>query len=233
MSSLRIARVAAVALVATAAPLVAQSNEVTRAVAGGGIAAPGWAGAVDAQEAKAGMTLANQKLATEGAGLRVTTGPATTYWNTKAAVSGDYTVKATFTEPKYQNLNDHPHPYGIVVAASGLDGAEGQALYCAAYGTGTFIMRGFAPAAFRVGAPRPTAHPAIAKAAGPGQPVKQEIAIAVKGDKVSCMINGAEVGSWPKSDVVGAGKLKSTDGFAGIRVGHNAEVVVTGFAVTK
>lgn len=233
MSIPRSVRVAAVALAATATSLAAQSNEVTRAVANGGIAAAGWAGVVDAQEAKAGMTLANQKLASEGAGLRVTTGPATTYWNTKAPVSGDYTVKATFTEPKYQNLNDHPHPYGIVVAAAGLDGAEGQALYCAAYGTGTFIMRGFAPAPFRVGAPRPTAHPAIAKAAGPGQPVKQEIAISVKGDKVSCTINGAEVGSWPKGEVVGAGKLRTTDGFAGIRVGHNAEVVVTGFAVSK
>jgi hypothetical protein len=233
MTSPRSVRVAAVALAASAAPLFAQANEVTRAVAGGGISVAGWAGAVDAQEAKAGMTLANQKLAPEGAGLRVTTGPATTYWNTKAPVAGDYTVKATFTEPKYQNLNDHPHPYGIVVAAAGMDGAEGQALYCAAYGTGTFIMRGFAPAPFRVGAPRPTAHPAIGKAAGPGQPVKQEIAVSVKGDKVSCSINGAEVGSWPKSEVVGAGKLKTTDGFAGIRVGHNAEVVVTGFGASK
>lgn len=229
----RSARRAAVALAATAVSLSAQANEVTRAVAGGGITAPGWAGAVDAQEAKAGMSLANQKLAVEGAGLRATTGPATTYWNTKAPVSGDYTVKATFTEPKYQNLNDHPHPYGIVVAATGTEGGIGQALYCAAYGTGTFIMRGFAPAPFRVGAPRPTANPAIAKATAPGQPVKQEIAISVKGDKVSCSINGAEVGAWSRSEVVGEGKLRTTDGFAGIRVGHNAEVVVTGFSVSK
>jgi len=73
----------------------------------------------------------------------------------------------------------------------------------------------------------------VAKAAGAGEPVKQEIAVSVKGDKVSCTINGAEVGSWPKAEVLGAGKLASTDGFAGIRVGHNAEVVVTGFGISK
>ncbi len=32
--------------------------------------------------------------------------------------SGDYTVKATFTEPKYMNLNTHPHPYGVFIAGN-------------------------------------------------------------------------------------------------------------------
>ena len=63
MSPSRAALFAAVALVSAAPSLAAQHNEVTRAVANGGISAPGWAGAVDAQEAKAGMTLANQRLA--------------------------------------------------------------------------------------------------------------------------------------------------------------------------
>jgi len=33
--------------------------------------------------------------------------------------------------------------------------------------------------------------------------------------------------------VVGAGKLKSTDGVYGVRFAHNTEVFVTGFKVTK
>jgi hypothetical protein len=37
------------------------------------------------------------------------------------------------------------------------------------------------------------------------------------------------VGSYDKASVVGAGKLKSTDGVYGLRFGHNTEVVVTGF----
>jgi hypothetical protein len=225
------ASAALAALSLSAVPVVAQ--DASRAVSGGGIAVAGWAGAVDAQEAKAGQTLANAKLATDGGGFRVTTGPATTYWNTKTRLTGAYTVKATFTEPKFQNLNDHPHPYGIVVAAAGSEAGVSQALYCVAYGTGTFVMRGFGPAPFRVGAPRPTAHPAINKAAGNGQPVTQDIAITVGPEKVACVINGTEVGSWPMSEIVGAGKLSTTDGFAGIRAGHNTEVVVTKFTAGK
>jgi len=50
-----------------------------------------------------------------------------------------------------------------------------------------------------------------------GQPVTQEIAMSVKGDKVECAINGTTVASVPKSEVVGEGKLKTTDGIYGIR----------------
>ena len=48
---------------------------------------------------------------------------------------------------------------------------------------------------------------AIAKAAGKGSPVKQEIAMTVTADKIECSVNGTVVGSYPKADVVAAGKL--------------------------
>src|SRR5262245_59000293 len=90
----------------------AGQNETTRGVAGGGISVPGWTGMIDAKEKTAGMTLESAKLSKEGDGLKVTTGPAITYWNPANKATGDYTVKATFKEPKYMSLNDHPHPYG-------------------------------------------------------------------------------------------------------------------------
>ena len=71
------------------------------------------------------------------------------------------------------------------------------------------------------------------KAAGPGQPVTQDIAVTVAGDKVDCAINGTVVGSYNKSDVVGPGKLKSTDGVYGLRFAHNTEAVVSGFGVSR
>ena len=71
------------------------------------------------------------------------------------------------------------------------------------------------------------------KAAGPGEPVSQDIAVSVKGDKVECAINGTVVGSYDKSAIVTAGKLKSTDGVYGIRFSHNTEATVTGFTMTK
>jgi len=55
----------------------------------------------------------------------------------------------------------------------------------------------------------------------------------VKGDKVECAINGTTVASYDKSAVVGAGKLKSTDGVYGVRFAHNTEATVAGLTMTK
>ena len=128
---------------------------------------------------------------------------------------------------------DHPHPYGVFIAGSNLDKDNTTALYCAAYGRGSFIVRGFGPAVFNVNGARATPNDAVHKAAGRGESVEQTIALQVKGDSVSCLINGTSVATYPKTDVVGPGKLTSTDGIAGIRVAHNVDVNVKDFKVTK
>jgi hypothetical protein len=211
----------------------AQQGDAARVVPGGGISVPGWTGKIDPQEEKAGQVLNNAKLAKAGDGLQVTTGPAVTYWNPANKAAGNYTVKATFTESNYMGLNDHPHPYGIVIAGNDLGTAQQSYLYCSAYGNGTFIVRGFGPDPFRMSGQRPEANPAVNKAAGKGESVTQEIAMSVKGDKVECAINGTVVGSYDKSALVSAGKLKSTDGVYGIRFAHNTDAMVKGLSVTK
>jgi hypothetical protein len=218
----------------TAAANIAVAQDANRKVEGGGISAAGWMGKIDPSEAAKGDKLENAKLATMGPGLHVTTGPAVTYWNPANKASGDYTVKATFNEQKYMNLNDHPHPYGIMIGGNDLGTDSQSFLYCAAYGNGTFIMRGFnGSTPFQLGGRRPTADEIVNKAAGKDAPVKQEIGIQVKGDQVSCLINGKAVASYPKSDVVGPGKLKSTDGVWGIRFAHNTEAHVSDLKMTK
>ena len=207
--------------------------ETSRGVAGGGISVSGWTGKIDAKEETAGMTLNSAKFAKDGDALHVITGPAVTYWNPANKATGDYTVKATFKEPKYMSLNNHPHPYGIVIAGNDLGTDQQSYLYCAAYGNGNFIVRGFGPAAFQMNGPRGAADPAVNKAAGPGEPVTQEIAMSVKGDKIECAINNKVVASYNKSDLVAPGKLKSTDGVYGLRFAHNTEALVTGLQVTK
>ncbi len=188
---------------------------------------------IDAAEASGGQVLANAKLTSDGSALHVTTGPAVAYWNPSNRASGDYTVKATFTEPQYMNVNDHPHPYGIFIAGNDMGTGMQSYLYCAAYGTGNFIVRGFGPEPFQLNGRRGEPNAAVNKAAAKGAPVTQAIAVSVKGDKVECAINGAVVGSYNKSDVVAAGKLKSTDGTYGIRFAHNTEGLVSGLTVTK
>jgi hypothetical protein len=210
----------------------AQEND-SKAVAGGGISVPGWTGQIDAKEKTAGLTLNSAKLAKEGNALHVTTGPAVTYWNPANTAKGDYTVSATFTESKYMSINDHPHPYGIVIAGNDLGTEQQSYLYCAAYGNGTFIVRGFGPQPFQMGGRAPIADPAVNKAAGVGQSVTQKIAVTVKGDKVMCSINDKTVATYDRSALVTAGKLKSTDGIYGIRFAHNTDATVTDLKVSK
>jgi hypothetical protein len=208
--------------------------ETSRAVEGGGVSVPGWTGQIDAAEAGRGGTLNNAKLAPEpGGGMHVTTGPAVSYWNPANKATGNYTVKATFNEPKYMNLNNHPHPYGIFIAGNDMGTPDQSLLYCAAYGTGAFIVRGFGPAPFQMNGGRGEMNAAVHKAGAPGQPVTQEISMSVKGDSVECAINGQTVATYPKAQLVGAGKLKSTDGVYGLRFAHNTEAFVTGLKLTK
>ena len=221
------------ALALCALPSIAGAQETERSVAGGGISVPGWKGEVDARAASRGQSVNEAKLTSEGKDLHVTTGPAVTYWNPANTASGDYTVKATFTEPKYMNLNDHPHPYGVFIAGEKMGTDQQSYLYCAAYGNGSFIVRGFGPEPFQMNGRRGEQDAAVHKAAGQGEPVTQEIALSVKGDKVSCAINGTVVASYDKSALVTDGKLASTDGVYGIRFAHNTEGVVKGLTMTK
>ena len=120
----RALQLASVAFVLTGVVFAQESPEANRKVVGGGISVPGWQGKVDADAEKAGQSVNDAKLANDGKTLLVTTGPAITYWNPKNVATGDYTVSATFTEPKFMNLNSHPHPYGIVIAGNDLGTAQ-------------------------------------------------------------------------------------------------------------
>jgi hypothetical protein len=224
----------AVAGLLVASAGVAGAQDESRVVAQGGIKVAGWMGTVDRAEAGRGQKLENAKLEKIGSDLRVTTGPAVAYWHPEHKASGNYTVKATFTEEKYMSLNNHPHPYGIFIAGSDM-GAPGHSyLYCMAYGNGRFIVRGFtADSTFQVNGRRGEEHAAINKASGVGASVTQEIALSVKGDKIECAINGQVVGTYDRSAVVGPGKLASTDGIYGVRFGHNTDAVVKGLTMTK
>jgi hypothetical protein len=63
--------------------------------------------------------------------------------------------------------------------------------------------------------------------------VSQDIAVSVKGNDVTCSINGTVVGTYKKADLVSAGKLKSLDGVYGIRFAHNTDGVVSGLTDTR
>jgi hypothetical protein len=215
----------------------APAQDADRVIPGGGIFVQGWTGKIDASSEGQGRTVNDAKFIQEGNMLHVTTGPATTFWNPANKASGDYTVKGTFTEPKYMDLNSHPHSYGIFIGGNDLGTDQQSLVYCAAYGNGNFIIRGFAPGTprgtFQMNGGRGANSPAVHRAAGPGQPVTQEIAWTVKGGRAECSINGTVVGGYDQAELVGAGKLKSTDGVYGLRFTHNVEATISGFGMTK
>ena len=225
----RIISFAAFAMAVLFCTIPANAQDESHAVEGGGISAAGWMGQVDAKEAEAGQAVANASFMAHGESFHVKTGPSISYWHEDNSAEGDYTVTARFTEPEYMGLNNHPHPYGLFIGGNDLGTEQASMLYCMAYGSGAFIVRGFGPEPFQMNGRRAEQHDAVNKASGEGESVSQEIALSVKGNMVECAINGTVVASYNKSDVVGEGKLKSTDGVYGIRLGHNTEAMVEGF----
>jgi hypothetical protein len=219
------------ALVLLAGALLSAQFDPDRVIPGGGIFVQGWTGKVDASSVRQGRMINDAKFAQEGNALHVTTGPAVTYWNPANTATGDYTVKATFLEPKFMALNSHPHSYGIFIGGNDLGTDQMSLVYCVAYGDGSALVRGFGPGVFTPLGTSPNA--AVHKAAGVGQAVTQEISWRVKGGRAECSINGGVVAGYDKSQLVTAGKLKSTDGVYGVRFTHNVEAVISGLSMTK
>jgi hypothetical protein len=214
----------------TALPAAQAQQDADKKVAGGGITVKGWQGRVDTGN-RQGLTINDSKLAPEGTAWRLMTGAAGLYWSPANAGKGDFSVKATFTEPK--QAYNHPHPYGVFIGGKGLDTETPQALYCAAYRNGNYIVRGFSGGKVFQVVGKPVPNDAVKKAESPEAQVVQDVSMSVRGDKVECTINGTSVWSAAKADVTGDGKLESTDGVTGIRVSHNSDALVTNFAVGK
>jgi hypothetical protein len=209
--------------------------DAARKVPGGGVFATGWKGKVDAGEAKNGSAINDSKFEGSGGNFTIASGPAGIFYNPADAQTGDYTVSATFTEPSFQSAMSHAHPYGLFIGGNDLDTDTPTLLYCTAYGNGNFIVRAF-PTTFAPPGPsgrRPTPNDAVHKATAKGESVTQDIAMSVKGGKVTCSINGKEVASLDKAELVGDGKLKAVEGVPGIRVAHNVDVKVSNYKVTK
>ena len=126
----------------------------------------------------------------------------------------------------------HPHSYGIFIGGNGLDTDTETLMYCIAYGNGTYAIKTFHGADVKTLVP-PTASPALKKADATTGESTNTIGWKVKGGKASCMINGTEVKSFDKSEVIAADKLTSLDGVYGIRVSHNLELQISPITLTK
>jgi len=211
-----------------AASLVAptlSAQDADRSVKGG-ITVSGWKGRVDRRPASSGKTISDSKFASESGAFRMSVGPAAIYWNDANTAKGDYEVKASFTELKMTAT--HPHSFGIFIGGSALESDTEKLAYCIVYGDGTYSVKTFSGAKVTTVVDR-VASEALHKADANGKSTN-EVGWRVKGGKASCVVNGTEVKTFEKAELVGADKLDSFDGVYGIRVSHNLELTVSGLS---
>ena len=223
-------RIVSVALaLSLALPAITFSQDADRSVAGGGITVAGWKGKIDARAASQGKTINDSKFSMARGVMELKVGPAAIYWNDANTASGNYDVKASFTENAHKP--GHPHSYGVFIGGESLETPNQAFAYCILYANGTYSVKYFHGTNVVTVVDR-VASPAITKANEAGK-ATNEIGWRVRDGKVGCVINGTEVQSWNASDIVGGDKLSSTDGLYGVRVSHNLDLSMTPLVLTK
>ena len=221
-------RIAAAATLLLATTVTAQDAD--RSVAGGGIKVAGWMGRVDERPAKQGKTVNDSKFEKVGNDFMLKVGPAGIFWNDASTASGDYTVKAAFSEKAMKA--QHPHSYGVFIGGNDLNDETKQTFaYCIVYGTGKYSIKYFN--GWKVtSAAEMVEHAAIKKADAKGD-ATNEVGWRVKGGSATCVVNGQDVKTLTSAELVGAGKLASLNGKYGYRVSHNLDLNVTPIVAGK
>jgi hypothetical protein len=163
------------------------------------------------------------KFVTMGSGFHATNPQAAVYWNPASTVTGNYTLKGTFTLMK---LSGHTNYYGLVFGGSDLEGAAQSYIYFMVAQDGTWLVKR------RDGSATPlisekTKSDAVKLPDASGQSVNA-LEVRVTADKIDYVVNGTVVYTTPKT-----GQTAKTDGIYGIRINHLLEVQIDGFGVSK
>ena len=199
-------------------PLLAQGNpaDPDKKVAGGGTVPPGWMYRLESSTA----SIADAKFVAMGpSGLHFSTGPAGIYWRTTDVVNGPFHTVATFTQTKAPM---HPEAYGIFVSGKDLTTPNASYTYLIVRGNGMFsIWKGGAAGSKSTAVVPWTANAAVVKQDSTSGKATNKLEISSDGKKLTFKVNGATV---HEMDGSGAGII-------GLRMNHNLDVHVEGFAV--
>lgn len=188
---------------------------------GGGVAVAGWQGRVDPQAAKQGRTISDAKFATMGKGLHLTSGPAAIFWDARNSASGNYSVSATFTQMKPAT---HAEGYGLVVAGSNLAASNQSYIYFLIRQDGKYMVNHRANDSTVHKVVEWTENAAVNKVPAGGKSTNS-LRVAFTPANMIFYVNDIAVQKLAKSF--------STSGIAGLRVNHNLDVHVDGFAVAS
>jgi hypothetical protein len=184
----------------------------------------GWTGRTD----RGNLQLENASFVTMGPGFHVSTGPAVTLWNPANTASGTYTITANFSA---RSMPAHD-AYGLVWGGQSLDAANESYYYFLVFGDGHIAVK------HRAGASETRATDAqyihtifdsktavagvtVVDSAGKGS--SNALEVRVGADSVRLTVNGKQVYAADAKNLGGSG-------IYGIRVNHNINVHVAGFA---
>ena len=222
---------AAFAMISVAgAQLGAQaSSDPDKLVANGGVHVAGWTGRIDPRAASQGRKITDAVFASMGSGFHVTAGPAAIYWNPANSPTGNYSVKATFNQTK---ASAHPEGYGLFFAGHDLDSANQSYAYFIVRQDGKFLINHRADDNTVHKIVDWTANPAV-KAIDASGKASNTLEINVDATDAHFLVNGTEVHKIPRATLDGGAGHAGTTGIAGIRVNHNLDVHIDGFAVKK
>ena len=162
------------------------------------------------------------KFVTMGTGFHATNPQAAVYWNPANTMSGNYTLKGTFTLMK---PSGHTNYYGLVFGGSDLDNAKQAYTYFLVAQDGTWLVKKRNGDTATDNVLPKAASDAVKKPGADGKSTN-ELEVRVGADKIDYVVNGTVVGSSPKSGV-------KTDGIYGIRVNHLLEVHIDGLSAAK
>jgi hypothetical protein len=163
------------------------------------------------------------KFVTSGSGFRATNPQAAVFWNPANTATGNYSVKGSF---KLMKPSGHTNYYGLVFGGSQLEGPGQTYLYFLVGQNGSWLVKQREGDATKDVAPR-TPNDAVKKPDASGQSTN-DLEVRVLADKIEYAVNGTTVHTTPKT-----GLTAKTDGIYGIRVNHQLEVQVDGFAMSK
>lgn len=204
------------ALLLAPTALRAQASAPAKPAASAPAALPaGWAARLDRDGAASAMSFVKM-----GTGYHATTGPAAIFYESSRTAQGSYTAEATFTQTKAPM---HPEAYGLILGAKQLDAATQNYLYFVVRGDGKYLLKHRAGAEVHT-LQDWTASPALKVADAAGK-ATNALRVRVGADSTRFDVNGTQVHAIATS-------ASLTDGIVGLRINHQLDVHVDGFAVT-
>jgi hypothetical protein len=150
-------------------------------------------------------------------GWHITTGPAVILYDPSRTASGNYRLETEIFF--FRDKSGDREGYGILLGGARLDGPDQNYLYFLLRNDGRFLVK------HRAGTETHliqdwTENSAILRHTGDGATVKNSIAVEAGPQQVRLLINGIEVGTYPRDHM-------KAEGIVGLRANHGLNLHVT------